>query len=166
MNEESIAPSPGPRPLGSGTARLRKRGNYKNRMGLKSFWLILVIFIVFGAGFVLSGGGVEFLRYLYNPVAVVVVIFAMIEYIVLKGRDRSRIYHLELEQLRQRRHEEIDFLRNLEEELRHLEQDLERLSRMAPPVAAAGNDFADPLDELRGATERVRSVRENLARKL
>jgi hypothetical protein len=154
--------TPAARSIGSGAARLRKRRGRRDRLGLKPVWLIAAILVVFGAGFVLSGGGAAFLQNLYSPVAVIIAIFLMIEYIVLKGRGRSHIYHLELDQLRQRRHEEIEFLRDLEEELHRIEKDLERLSVAAP---GATDSLPASLQEVREFTKRVVAVRGNLSRR-
>jgi hypothetical protein len=155
LDRPDIASSNPSRPLPSGVARLRRRRRHENRFRPKARWLILALFAVFSAGIVLSGNGRDFLRYLYSPVAIIVVIFAIAEYIVLKGRDRSRIYRLELDQMREKRHQEIDFLHEMEDELRETERALEALGDGGDSAAEAGKVRA-----------RLAALRERLSHRL
>jgi len=159
------------KPTGSGAARLRERKRRAGSLGSKSRWIILAIIAIFAAGIALSGQGRSFLRYLYGPVAIIVVIFAIIEYIVLKGRDRSRIYRLELDQLRARRRQDVEALRGVDEELARIQEDLRRAgAALGPPHAESGDADAgaSPSGEggfLRRAASRVADLRESLARR-
>lgn len=54
---------------------------------------------------------------LYGPVTAAVAVIMLVEYVVLKGADRSRIYQRELQGARQRRKEDLLALRDLESRL-------------------------------------------------
>lgn len=94
---------------------------------LKNNWIIAAILIVFVSGIVCSVGPAQFLKFLYNPAAIVLVVILMLEYILLQGRDRTRIYKIELEKLHEKRNQDIEFMRNLEQELNHLDESLSPL---------------------------------------
>jgi len=158
MPEDARSAQMSPKPLASGAARLRERKRKAGLLGSKSGWLILAILVIFGAGVVMSGGGRNFLHFLYGPVAIIVVIFMIVEYIVLKGRDRSRIYRLELEQTRERRRHDVEFLQSVEEQLRQIEealgavgadQTVDAPSAASPPESDAVNQAKSRLTALR-----------------
>lgn len=110
----------------SAMARLRRsRKTARAPSRLKNYGLVAAIAIVFSLGVYLAGGGREFLQGIYSHFAILLVVFLIIEYIVLKGRDRSRIYKIERDQARARRREDIEFLREIEERIETVQQDLE-----------------------------------------
>ena len=142
----------------SGAARLRRRrGGRPHAPRLRPVWLILAILGVFALGLHLSGGLGEFLQNLYSPVAIIVVVFLVIEYIVLEGRDRSRIYRIELDQMREKRRLDAAFLREVEDELRRLEDGF------SDP--ASSNPSPQPADRA-GLRERLAALRRRLSQRL
>ena len=126
-------PTTSPNPTASGAARLRERRRRRHAphgRG-KNVWLILGIVIVFGVGLVLSGtAGVLFETFanrLYGAFAVLLIVILMIEYILLKGRDPSRVYKIELEALRAKRERDVASMRQLEATLGSLDASLQSL---------------------------------------
>jgi hypothetical protein len=106
-------------------------------------------------------GAAELVKQLYSPVVALIVFFLALEYIILKGRDRSRILHIELEQAREKRQSDLEYLRKLDahllnavNELRALENQLEdlesnppqeiqqRIHHLRDEVAALQNDIS------------------------
>ena len=87
--------------------------------------MIAAILVVFFAGTIWSGEARNVLSKLYGGVAIIIIIFLMIEYVILKGRDRTRIYKLEVENILKKRQKDIAFLRELERELEDLESCLD-----------------------------------------
>ncbi|HUT23715.1 MAG TPA: hypothetical protein VM492_05185, partial [Sumerlaeia bacterium] len=124
-------PSPSSGPASSRDRSRRRRPRPPSP--LKNALLILAIITVFALGVVLSGGAKEFIRVLYGPVPLVIAILLIIQYILLKGRDRSRLYKMELDQVRLKRREETDFLRRLEGELQEIESALEAAGENPSP---------------------------------
>lgn len=112
---------------------------------LRNQWLILFIALVFTAGLLLSGAGRPLFERLYHPAALLIVVLLIVQYILLKGRDRSRMYKIEAEQVRRKRAEDQEFLAECERSLAELEQ------RAA----------ADP-----ALQEEITALRERLARRL
>jgi hypothetical protein len=80
-------------------------------------------------------------RSLYSPTAVVIAIIMLVEYLILKGSDRTEIYRRELEAARQRRRDDLLALRNMESQLvdlrSRLASELERYSEGGPPRESA-----------------------------
>ena len=123
---------------------------------IRNAWLILAIVIVFGAGVVMSGAGGKLIDKLYGPAALIIVVILMIQYILLKGRDRSRVYKIEIEKMRAKRHDDVERMRHLETELAHLEQRLHRL-------AASGGFDAVPAGEARAIQDSLDTMRRDLS---
>jgi hypothetical protein len=138
---------------------LKQRTRKRAPASVKNAWLITAIAVVFLAGIVWSAGVQATVRFLYEPSAIVILVLVLLEYIVLKGRDRSRIYRIELEKMRDKRHRDIEFLRELEAALAALEKDLEALGRVLPEDATG-------VAELLVARNRLASLRDALARNL
>lgn len=146
-------------PRTTSTARLQKRTRRRAPASVKNAWLITAIVVVFLVGVVWSAGIAQTIRFLYEPIAIVILVLVLLEYIVLKGRDRSRIYRIELEKMRDKRHQDIEFLREQEAALAALEKDLESLGAVLP-------DDATGVAELLIARNRLASLRDALARNL
>jgi hypothetical protein len=81
---------------------------------------ILAILIVVDRGELL----LSLLRKLYHPFAAFVAVVMLVEYVILKGADRSAIYRRELEAARLKRREDLLMLRRLEGRLVELESEL------------------------------------------
>ncbi|MFW6304082.1 MAG: hypothetical protein ACOC2L_05615 [Candidatus Sumerlaeota bacterium] len=144
-----------PSPIGQ-QAPGRTRSTRASLGRMRNAWLIIAIITVFLIGLILQVGWETFLDLLYRPVAIVIIVFLAIEYILIKGRDRSRIYRIELQQLREKRREDIEFIRNLEEDLEKMDETLAKL-RMSLP-----SDAEDEMEHIRDIRERLDSVRSHL----
>lgn len=150
-------------PSRSSTARLRKR-QPRPPSPVKNIILILAIVAVFVTGLILTTHGKDFLRSLYSPVAIIVVIFLAIEYIALKGRDRSRIYKIELEQARTKRQQDLEFLRGVEKELSEIEETIHSAAQETP---CAGPEAPRPLSsKLCEIQNRLVALRRSLSERL
>ncbi len=140
-------------PSPSGAVPMRKRKAKPATARVKNAWLIAGIILVFTAGMIWSGWAGSLLKYLYEPLPIIVIVILMIEYILLKGRDRSRIYKIELEKMRKKRAGDIEFMRNLERDLQGLRDNIDSLIESSPQEspAAGGNlqDLRDRLERLR-----------------
>ena len=157
---EMVMEKPPFRPTPSGAARLRERRQTTSKLWLKQSLLILAILAVFGLGVVSSGNATQWLRKLYSPFAVIIVTVLVVQYILLKGRDRSRLYRMEIDQLRERRREDSDFLQEMEEELRKLDE------RLAPSEPDSPESPSGDSSQVASARARIQSLRKKLAQKL
>jgi hypothetical protein len=157
-------PSPSSDPASSRDRSRRRRPRPPSP--LKNALLILAIIAVFALGVVLSGGAKEFVRVLYGPGPLVVAILLILQYILLKGRDRSRLYKMELDQVREKRREEADFLRRLEAEIRHIENAVEPApgpSGGNPSPERPARSFPSPRGQIR---DRLAALRKDIADRL
>ncbi|KPL09567.1 hypothetical protein AMJ85_06485, partial [candidate division BRC1 bacterium SM23_51] len=55
---------------------------------------------------------------LYSPLAIVLLVVVFVEYLIIKGGDRSRLYLLELERMHEREQEHVAQTRRALEEIR------------------------------------------------
>jgi hypothetical protein len=150
---------PSPTPLPSGASRLRRRRQHSSARGVKNTWLIAAIILVFFFGIVWSGHAKDLFDMLYGRGAVLIVVVLIIEYIILKGRDRSRFYKIELLKMRDKRRNYIEFVRNLETQLDQVESALQPLAELLPPT--------DPNRvSLEEATRKMDDLRKNLSKNL
>jgi hypothetical protein len=150
-------------PSRSGTARLRKR-QPRPFSPVKNAVLLLGIVVVFVIGLILTIQGKDFLRSLYSPVAIIVVIFLAIEYIALKGRDRSRIYKIELDHARTKRRQDLEFLRGVEKELSEIEEMIHSAAQETP---CGGPEVPRPLSSKLGEIQnRLVALRRSLSERL
>lgn len=137
--------------------------------------LILAILVIFGIGLGLSKQGDDFIRkLLYSPVAIIVVLFLGVEYLILKGRDRTRILKIELDQARRKKQEDLEFMRRAEANLGLLEKEAEALLQSAAKNShetgdlegreAAGNpDIQTACEQI---LQKLRDLRRGMAQKL
>ena len=138
---------------------MNKRRSKHSRAGARTTWLILAIVVIFLGGIFLSGGGLDFVRSLYGPVAVIVVILLIVEYVVLKGRDRSRFYRIEIEQMREKRRSDAELLRHLGTRMRDICQRVDALD--------LGDEKRAPeIEELRRLCRQLEDLRQSIARLL
>jgi hypothetical protein len=154
-----------PIPSRSGTARLRKQRQPRPLSPVKNMVLLLAIVVVFAIGLALTTHGKEFLSNLYRPVAIAFVILLAIEYIALKGRDRSRIYKIELEQARTKRQQDLEFLRGMEKELTTIEEKIRSMTK-SPSGAIGSVSGAPSPSDLAEIQERLSALRRSLSERL
>lgn len=97
-----------------------------------------------------------FIRVLYSPISFLVLVVVLGEYIILKSADRSRIYKIELEQLRRRQLEYLKVFHHLEQELDNLYAKVGNLqgSNMSEPIK---NTVADLEKQIKNIKERLHS---------
>ncbi len=79
----------------------------------------LIILVVIGvlALIIITGRWKEIFGWFYSPTSVVVVVIMLVEYLILKGSDRSAIYRRELEAAREKRGGDLLALRAMEARL-------------------------------------------------
>jgi len=143
----------------SGFARLRSRRRRTAAPGrVKNYTLIGAIVLVFSLGIYLAGGGRELLRHAYSHFAILLLVFLIIEYIVLKGRDRSRIYRIERDQARAKRREDMEFLRETGEEIERI--------RGALQEAAAGESKPEQRERTDDLTRRLDALQRRIAQRI
>ncbi|HOR27578.1 MAG TPA: hypothetical protein PLG73_06125 [Candidatus Sumerlaeota bacterium] len=94
------------------------------------------------------------LNWLYSPYAAFIVVIMLVEYLLLKGADRSHIYRRELDAARQKRRDDLLALRQIETELVDLRARLG--AELENPTEPAR--LADTLDHSRSTVERVLSL--------
>ena len=83
----------------------------------------------------LTGNALTILRHLYSPYAAFVAVVMLVEYVLLKGADRSALYRRELEAARQKRREDLLALREMETALVRLTDRLDRSPECASEEA-------------------------------
>ncbi len=91
---------------------------------VKNVFLVIAILVVFTTGVFLAGGFGRFVAVIYDPVALAVAALLFGQYVLLKGRDRSRLYRIELDRMREKRAEDLRFLQGMAKELEALEKDV------------------------------------------
>jgi len=87
------------------------------RPGFSAGHYFLLVFLFGAALLVLTDNVRAFASYLYHPYSITILIVIGGMYLMQKGSDRSRIYQMELREMRRRRLEELEFHRQLEREL-------------------------------------------------
>ena len=125
--------------------------------GVKNYALVAAIVIVFALGIYLAGGRREILRHLYSHFAILLVVFLIIEYVVLKGRDRSRIYKIERDQARARRRDDQEFLREADDEIGTVTELLRQ---------AQENQARHDATRIAELTERLEALQRRIAQRL
>lgn len=154
MVESANNPNP------SGAVPMRERKAKPETVRVKNAWLIASIILIFTLGMIWSGWAGSLLKYLYEPLPIIIIVILMIEYILLKGRDRTRIYKIELEKMRKKRAGDIEFMRNLERELQDFQNGLDSLSDAS---ALDSESSSGDLQDLRARLEHLRKdLSENL----
>lgn len=139
----------------SGVKRLQeKSASRKSPHRLSNGALILIILGVFFTGLILSGLAQGLLRKIYDPMAFVLLVLLFVEYILLKGRDRSRIYRLELDQLHEKRRADLRDIRQWESQLGEIEG----------LFAGRDGDCGDGASQK--ALEKIRQLKQNIGSKL
>jgi hypothetical protein len=119
--------------------------------------MVGTIFLSLALSFMFSHRGEsaqELIKQLYSPVVAIIVFFLALEYIILKGRDRSRVLHIELEQAREKRQSDLEYLRKLDSQLLHMENQLRTMENQLENM-----ESNSPQD----IEQHVRMLRENVA---
>jgi len=58
-------------------------------------------------------------RFFYSPLAIIFLVVVFVEYLIIKGGDRSRLYLIEIDRMREREQELVARTRRALEEIRH-----------------------------------------------
>jgi hypothetical protein len=66
-----------------------------------------------------------FFSLFYSPFSFLLLVVILIEYIILKSMDRSRIYKLELERLKIKRDKDLAFQQSLESQIKNIYRELD-----------------------------------------
>lgn len=122
------------------------------RYRLRSGELIILITLGLVALIVVSGNFGAIFEKLYSPYAAFVAVVMLVEYVLLKGADRSALYQRELEAARAKRREDLLMFRALESELEEMKSSLGRDGADDDGAAlarSAGNDIDRLLGKLR-----------------
>ncbi len=101
---------------------------------------------------VVTGNFSAIVRVLYSPYAAFVAVVMLVEYIILKGADRSALYRRELEATRAKRRDDLLEMQKIEAALVELDEEL------------AGIDGDAEADNGDGATDETQSSTRQLAR--
>lgn len=104
-----------------------QQGRERRRHTLSAAEILILIAILLSVLLLFTGSFTTFLSILYSPFSFIIIVVIITEYIILKGADRSRIYRLEIDRLREKRKEDITFSREIETELHRLVSALSEL---------------------------------------
>jgi len=113
---------------------------------------IIIICLISLCVLLLVSNNVEsFIRVLYSPVAFLVLIVVIGEYIILKSADRSRIYKIELDQLRHLQMARIKMFHRLEQQLDEILASLDSIQKNA-----VDNDSKAQLEQLENSLRKIK----------
>ena len=121
------------------TSDVRKKGRFKVTLAECVLFLIMIAAILL----LITDSVERFLEVIYNPYAYAVLVIMMVEYVLLKSSDRSRIYQMQIDQLQQARHDDITFIRSIESRLSILAKEVKK-----DDVKEKLNSIATELNEL------------------
>lgn len=123
------------------------------RRRLRSGELATLITIGILGLILVTGNARGLLRILYSPTAGLIAVVMLVEYILLKGADRSALYRRELDAARSKRREDLLALREMEERIVELRESLnhEGGTEERPPGERR------TIEELDGLLEKLRS---------
>lgn len=116
----------------------------------------MTILVVIGVLILIAvtGNFARIIDALYGPYTVLIAVIMLVEYLILKGGDRSDIYRRELEAARHKRRDDLLALREMETQIVELRAHLQTL-------ANADNDTDAP-ERLRGTVSHVQEVSEKI----
>jgi uncharacterized membrane protein YcjF (UPF0283 family) len=86
-------------------------------------------------------------EFLYSPLAIILLVVVFAEFLILKGGDRSRLYRLEIERMREREQEQIERLRLAVDELQRAREACQSGLKTADPEATSDNGAAQQIEE-------------------
>jgi hypothetical protein len=115
----------------------------------------LIVLIVIGVLtlVVLTGNFTRILKMLYSPQAALIAVIMLVEYVVLKGADRSVLYKRELDAARAKRREDLLAMREIEAKLIEIQTRLDRLEQNAENAG----EIEQTRQELEATLEQLRS---------
>jgi hypothetical protein len=96
---------------------------------------------------------------IYSPWALALLVVMLIEYLVLKARDRSRFHRMEIQMIRNRRREDLRLLR---ETCEGLERTIERLRDLRAHLQEKGGSDTDLQNRLAGLDEQIQAIHEDI----
>lgn len=96
---------------------------HKPRFGPGEFIILFAIGLL--SLIIVTGNFTRIAQWLFSPTAIIIVVVILLQYLLLKGADRSDIYRRELEAARQKRRDDLLALRELEARLSAMRANLE-----------------------------------------
>lgn len=132
----------------------------RRRLHSGDLWLLLV----FGAILVLLMADLikPVFDFLYSPVALVILVVMLIEFLVLKARDRSRLLRIEIQMMRNRRREDVRLMRETRDELRALRSELAALALEIETAESVPEPIRERFDAIE---EKVKKIEESIIRR-
>ena len=125
------------------------------RFGPAEILILMVIALIVLVLITHNFGSIDLLyEKLYSGTSVFIAVIMLVEFLLLKGSDRSPIYMRELDAARQRRRNDLLAMREMETQL------VELRSRLAAALAATPGDVDAPAAELRLRIEDARQTLE------
>ena len=122
---------------------------WRPRFGSGEILVLIVIGVL--TLVIVTGHYKTILEMLFHPYAVILVLVMLVEYLLLKGADRSPIYQRELEVARQKRRDDLLVLRDMESQLVDLRARLNTLSEQSADPGA----LHDAVEASRRTTDEV-----------
>lgn len=117
----------------TGTDRARAKRTGAVRVGSRVLEIVLLAIAGFSLVLLLTQDLSLVTRSLYSPLAIILVVVVIVEYLIIKGGDRSRLYLIELERMHER--EQVHVAR-----MRRALEELERAIEHCPKPARRGKD--------------------------
>lgn len=102
--------------------------NKPRRLRLRSGEMMIIIIVALLVLIGLTGNFSRIVEWLLAPYTAFIAIVMLVEYLIIKGADRSRIYHRELQGLRSRRKEDLLLFRDMEAQLESVKAELEAIA--------------------------------------
>jgi len=84
--------------------------------------IILILIIILGVFILIIRDFKKVSELLYHPYSFFLLFVVILEYIILKGMDRSRIYKLEVERLKKKRRKDMEFHVRVEKQIREIQK--------------------------------------------
>jgi amino acid permease len=88
--------------------------------------VFLVALIISGILLLITNDIDIFVSLLYSPYSFLLLMVVLVEYIVLKSIDRSKVYRLENQRLKAKRRRETEFRQRMERELQEIQKEMEK----------------------------------------
>ena len=108
--------------VGETTGPLRTRNRRATRVWARLLEIVLLAVAGLSLALLLTQDITLVTRWLLSPPAVIIVVVVFVEYLIIKGGDRSRLYLIELDRMRQREQAHVARTRRALSELERLVQ--------------------------------------------
>ncbi|MBN1476734.1 hypothetical protein JXA47_08275 [Candidatus Sumerlaeota bacterium] len=131
------------------------RPHHPRRIHSSDLWVILLFVVILFL--FLSGTFESVLDVLYSRLAFVVIVVMLIEFIVLKTRDRSRFYRMQLQMTSNRRREDLRLLRETRDTLAECSASLDDLRCEIERGENGQQDSLARLEQIREKIEQMHS---------